>query len=398
MTSATHSAPGPRAGIGLALLSALAGCAAPAVPAGPAPDAPAADQVASSVFLIGDAGAPARSGEPVLQALHRELAGAPDSSIVLFLGDNVYPHGLPAPSAAVRAEAERRLAAQREATRVGTVRTIFLPGNHDWDKSGPGGLAAIRRQGQFLAATGEGRAELLPAGGCPGPVVVDIGGFRLILLDTEWWLYSGSRPGPEDGCDPGTPKGVLDRLSAAIDSAAGRPVIVAAHHPLASGGEHGGHFTLVDHLFPLRAIHPALWLPLPVIGSAYPIARAAGVSDEDLSGGRYRRLRAALDSVFACRPPMIYAAGHEHALQVIDRGAAPLLLVSGAGIVGHEGHVARIAGSRVARSDAGFMRVDRLYDGRVRVRVIVVDGTGNAREVHSEWLTPPAAGEAGCSH
>lgn len=366
-----------------ALSLLLLGCGGQVVPRASvsvSPDEP----VIASIYLIGDAGAPARGGEPVLIALRRLLDAGPDSSLVVFLGDNVYPRGLPDSLDRSFPEAARRLRDQLAVGGDRPERLIFVPGNHDWDKSGPDGWNRIRRQGAWLAHESGGRARLLPADGCPGPATVDAaGGIRLLLLDTEWWLFGHERPGEGSNCPTRTPAEVTAALATAID---GHRAIIAAHHPLATGGEHGGHFTVLDHLFPLRAVHPALFLPLPLLGSAYPIARGAGISDEDLSGGRNRAMRAALDSVFACHPPLLYASGHEHSLQLIDRGRPPLLAVSGTGIFGHTGFVAGIPGTRLALSQAGFMRLDLLADGHLRLGVLTVTRDGQAHEVHSELL------------
>jgi len=70
-------------------------------------------QVDVTLFFIGDAGAPAAppDSEPVLVALRAAVATAP-RPVVVFLGDNVYPRGLPDSADAGRPEAERRLGAQ----------------------------------------------------------------------------------------------------------------------------------------------------------------------------------------------------------------------------------------------------------------------------------------------
>ncbi len=366
---------------GLPLL--LLGCAGRVMPQ-PSMSVPHSQPVIASIYLIGDAGAPAAGGEPVLIALRQLLDAGPDSSLVVFLGDNVYPRGLPDSSDPGFPEAARRLRDQLAVGGDRPERLIFVPGNHDWDKSGPDGWNRIRRQRAWLARESGGRTRLLPADGCPGPATVDAaGGIRLILLDTEWWLFGHDRPGITSSCPTRTPAEVTAALAMAIE---GHRAIVAAHHPLASGGEHGGYFTVLDHLFPLRVIHPALFIPLPLLGSAYPIARGAGISDEDLSGRRNRAMRAALDSVFACYPPVLYASGHEHTLQLIDRGRPPLLAVSGAGIFGHTGFVAGISGSRPALSQAGFMRLDVLANDRLRLGVLTVTRNGGTQEVHSELL------------
>src|ERR1041385_3544524 len=88
----------------------LGGCAGHAIPAPPAPIPVAERRI--SLFLIGDAGKPDTSGDRVIAELARQAQAAPRGSVILFLGDNLYPRGLPAPEDPERKEMERRLAAQ----------------------------------------------------------------------------------------------------------------------------------------------------------------------------------------------------------------------------------------------------------------------------------------------
>src|SRR3989441_1671350 len=57
----------------------------------------------------------------------------------------------------------------------------------------------------------------------------------------------------------------------------------------------GGHFGWQDHVFPLREVKSWLWIPLPLIGFTYPIARESGISSQDAPSTAYRRMRAALE-------------------------------------------------------------------------------------------------------
>ncbi len=348
---------------------------------------PAPGDVAETLFLIGDAGSPARGGEPVLRSLARDASLAPRRTTIVFLGDNVYPRGIPDSTSPDRRDAERRLRDQITVVRQAGVRGIFVPGNHDWAKHAASGWDAIRRQGALIAAD-SGPDVMMPADGCPGPVVADVGNrFRLVLLDTQWWLHKGPKPGPANsGCSPNTPDGVVDSLRGAIAGAGDRDVIVGAHHPLRSGGIHGGHFTWKDHLFPLRVVARWLWIPLPVLGSIYPLARQHGASAQDFSGAANRRMRAALDSALQEGRPLVYASGHDHGLQVFSGTSARYFLVSGAGIYHHESPVAWRDSTRFASSDGGYMRVDALADGRVRLGVVEVDKAGNGTERFSMWL------------
>jgi hypothetical protein len=360
-----------------------AGATVAPVPAGPP------EEIDVSLFLIGDAGAPAAAAgtEPVLVALRAAAAAAPHA-VVVFLGDNVYPRGMPDSSAPGRAEAERRLNEALGALRASGARGIFIPGNHDWGRMGPEGWDAIRRQERFIAASGVTGSRLLPGGGCPGPAVVDIGTVvRLVALDTQWWLHGGPKPeDPTSTCPSDSEREVVDSLRAALRTAGGRSVVVVAHHPPVSGGPHGGHFGWQDHVFPLRALKSWLWLPLPVIGSLYPIARGHGISSQDAPSAAYRRMHAGLDSAFAGSAPLIFAAAHDHALQVIAGTTARYVLVSGAGTFGHLDRLGAVDSTRFVRRASGFMRVEFLRDGRARLNVTVVDRAGHGREAFALWL------------
>ncbi|MGZ8398334.1 MAG: metallophosphoesterase family protein [Gemmatimonadales bacterium] len=343
------------------------------------------EEVAVSVYLIGDAGKPDSTGEPVLMALRRDLATRHSERVVVFLGDNAYPRGLPAPGQPGRGEAERYLAAQVEAVTSTGARGYLVPGNHDWAKHGVDGWEAIKRQERFVDSVGAGRVLLRPGGGCPGPSVVDIGArLRLILLDTQWWLHPGPKPrDPDSSCGPDAEQEIVDSLGAALTGAGGRLVVMAQHHPLRSGGEHGGYFELRDHLFPLTAAKPSLWIPLPWIGSLYPAARQQGISSQDIPSRAYQRLIAAFRRAMAASPPALYAAGHEHNLQVMSGGPARVELVSGAGIYGHSGKAVPVRGTLFARGASGFARLDVPKAGPSRLAVLEVDAQGGSSEAFS---------------
>jgi hypothetical protein len=347
----------------------------------PRPVPPLAD-VETTLFLIGDAGNP-RPQDPVLTALAREMGRDPVRAVAVFLGDNIYPDGLPPRGARDRREMERRLDAQIEPARAHRARAIFVPGNHDWNGYRPGGWEAVKRQGAFIAERGAGLAALLPENGCPGPAVRDFEKrLRLIALDTQWWVHGAEKPThPTSTCPEDSEGEVLAALEAAIGSAADRRVVVVAHHPLATGGLHGGYFGWTDHLFPLRAKKSWLWIPLPGIGSLYPAARRRGVSDQDMGGAGNRRMREGLEEVFSRQKPMVYAAGHDHNLQVIKGRNVKVAVVSGAGYFGHLSRAAWTKDTLFAREASGFVRVDVGKGGDARLSVVTVDAASRAAEV-----------------
>ena len=383
-----------------AALAAVAACTPALEPAtlAPAPMAPK-DSIELAIFLIGDAGSSAYDGEPVLQELALQADSLrPVRQFVVFLGDNVYPRGVPPLGDPGRDDAEKKVAAQVLAIRKGSAQGLLIPGNHDWDRQGRDGWNSIRRQDTLVRKFGGKDVRLAPAGGCPGPDVMDLGAqVRLIALDTEWWVHNDVKPyGDTSPCPTRTYDEVVDSLSGALRDKGERHAIVLTHHPMRSGGIHGGSFTVMDHIFPLRNFKRWLWVPLPLIGSIYPFARQMGISNQDISGRKYRQMRDAFERAFRRHPPLVVASGHDHDLQVI-RGGRPSVtnaayqLVSGAGILGHASVVRDIEGSLFQREAAGFMRLDVTRDGRVRLSVttVVPEGTrpkGESAEVYSLWL------------
>ncbi len=367
------------------LLSACAGFAPP-----PSAPALATDELAVSVFLIGDAGA-AYDEDEVLAELTRQARASPEKSVIVFLGDNIYPRGLPDTGSASRREMQRRLDIQVAVPRNSRRMGYFVPGNHDWARMGADGWNAILRSQAYIRETSQGWAQQSPFNGCPGPEIVDtLIGLRLVFIDTQWWLH-GDHPKPRlpnSTCRARSEQEFETELTASVRGAGGRAIIVMGHHPLASAGEHGGHFTIWDHLFPLRELKKWLWVPIPLIGSIYPLARTSGISDQDMSGAENQRLRSVIEKSLKEGPALLYAAGHDHNLQIFKGPSAEFTVVSGAGYFGHVSPVGTRRDMVYRAATSGFMRLDRTRAGSIRLGVTVVE-PGGSREAFAVWLKEP---------
>jgi len=337
-------------------------------------------QVASRVLLIGDAGAAAARGEPVLIALTEWAKQIPDKTLIVFLGDNVYPSGFDA-----KPEAIRRLNTLLEVVRASQATPLFIPGNHDWKPEDND----QRERDYIIKAYEKGFPILLR---CPGPEYVDWHGVRLIALDSEWWLKQRGA----EACRPANgsvvrEEQVKQKIRELLEGTP-TPVIVVAHHPFESHGPHGGFFDWQDHLFPLTRITRYAWLPLPVVGSLYPLLRPAVQDPQDLQSPRYRALKDFLDDALSKsqRPPLVYASGHEHSLQVMEGGCiAGYHLVSGLGSQSEATPVSDGPNTLFAHEQhAGFMVVDILTDHRVRLTVVeAAQGDRTGTPIWSTWLT-----------
>jgi hypothetical protein len=193
------------------------------------------------LLLAGDGG-DAFKNDPTLSLLGQWGNVHPERTTAIFLGDNIYPAGL---QNGDRARGETILRRQLESTRASK---LFLPGNHDWgftgvQRLGPGVLG---NQQEFLESQARRAVDFEPEDGCPGPVPVELiqpgealpGGLTLLLLDLHWWLLAEEeRPVCEGIADTAA---FLERLRAELAQRRSQNVVVAAHHPIRSGGPHGG--------------------------------------------------------------------------------------------------------------------------------------------------------------
>jgi hypothetical protein len=285
--------------------------------------------------------------------------------MVIFLGDNVYDNGMPPKEAPDRAEMERRLQVQIDVIKDSGAGGFFLAGNHDWKQ----GHAGLQRQADYIRSQ-LGRADgFLPRPGCVGPVKLDVANLRIIALDTDIWLNPELSPlgdCPRQGLDES-----LEELMGLLSTSGDRHVVVVSHHPLDTHGIHGGFFDWKDHLFPLRILKSWMWLPLPVIGSLYPILRwNLGRHFEELNSGSYRNMIGRFGEAFAIKKPLLNAGGHDHSLQVMEGDTVGTILVSGAGIDSRLTTVTSSENTLFAHLHSGFMAVDFLVDGSVWLSVV----------------------------
>ena len=362
--------------------AAFAAASGAAEPPGP-PEAPSSSfaEGVETLLLVGDAGRPAVD-EPLLKALAAEAARDPERTLVVFLGDNLYPSGLPDEHDPRRPEGERRLAAQADAALGAGARVLFVPGNHDWDEMRKDGLASVIRQERFLARRSP-RLLYAPGGGCPGPLLLPTAsGVTLAVLDTQWWLHhEGPRPeGPSSPCAARSAEDAVAQLRAAAERG---PLALLTHHPLVSGGPHGerkGDWKA--HVFPLRDAAPTLWIPLPGLGSLWVAYRDSKGTGQDLGSRRYRSLRADLASALDGHPALFQASGHDHSLQVLEApvAAARWVLVSGSGIYPRGTVVSKLPPTRFATTRAGFLRVRLVRGGPPHLTAFEADAGGEARE------------------
>ncbi|WP_211999920.1 BamA/TamA family outer membrane protein [Chitinophaga sp. HK235] len=323
--------------------------------------------VVKRIILIGDAGELHDNGHnPVVDAVRKKYNLQEDINTVLFLGDNVYPKGLPDPTNKTYPAAKEILDYQVNLVKGTRSRGIFIPGNHDWEKSKPDGWRIIRNQQEYIDSLYLDNVDFLPKDGCPGPVEVPIAdNITLIVMDSEWWVFPYEKPGIESSCDCKDKDEVLTRLSEIVATNRNKLLIFATHHPFRSYGIHGGYYTIKQHVFPLTDLKPWLYVPLPVIGSIYPLARGVFGTPEDMPNPKYKEMIKGVEEAFKPHGPVVFVSGHDHTLQLI-KDKPNTYIVSGS--AAKNNRVKKGRKSLFASSENGFSVVEVLSDSTVRAQ------------------------------
>ena len=214
----------------------------------------------------------------------------------------------------------------------------------------------------------------------------------LVVLNTQWWVQRGPQPlGAAYGCRATTSQEPFALLRQLLSDNRHQQLVVVGHHPLYSNALHGGQFTTRQHVFPLLAVHKRAYVPLPVIGSLFPLYRRVVGAAEDMAHPRYRALRRRLLRVLRDFPGVIYAAGHDHNLQYFPRRGGHYL-VSGAG--SKTAFVRKGGRAAFTHEHRGFFVLEFYANGETWLRTLEpgnAAGTTCAPEPFRLRLHPPVA-------
>lgn len=310
-------------------------------------------EIVHSFFLIGDGGnSPLGTKSPALQDLQKHLEQASKNSTVLFLGDNIYPAGLPKKNHAQREFAEHQLNVQTSSVENFKGRSIFIPGNHDWYSNGLNGL---KRQEKYIEDK-IGKNTFLPENGCPIEKIDIEDDIVLIVIDSQWYLENWDRhPTINDDCEIKTRAMFFDEYESLIKKARGKTTIVALHHPMFSNGPHGGQFGVKQHMS-----------PIPILGTlASLIRKTGGVTTTDLQNSNYTTFQKRIVTLSQENDGVIFVSGHDHNLQYIIEDNLPQI-ISGSG--SKVNPTRNVGGGQFSYGAPGFARLDVFKDGSTFVR------------------------------
>lgn len=333
-----------------------------------APDSP----VDFTFFLIGDTGdIPMDETLPSLDGLKELIAEYGEKSAVVFLGDNIYPVGMPEKGDLTYDRAYHRLSMQLEALKDYKGHAYFIAGNHDWYEYEELG---IRRQERIVDSTLRtyslaNNNFFRPDSACADPQIIELTSTTNLLLMDSQWLLAESRDSTYRYCEVHNTDQFFEKIEELLAKYKDEIVLVSLHHPIYTYGHHGGKNSLVNSLFPLTWRYKYAFLPMPILGNVFNLLKSY-ISPQDFRNKYYKDYRIRMLSALVKNGKHIVAAGHEHNLQYIEYHDQ-VFVVSGAGSKKNGAALGR--GSKFCVGNHGFVQVDIHRNGEAYFHYYVTE-------------------------
>lgn len=318
---------------------------------------PSQKEIEHSFYLIGDAGnSDLGESSEALKFFKTELQRASKNSTAIFLGDNIYPVGLPKKSDEDYDLAKHRIEIQTEAVKDFKGETIFIPGNHDWYSD----ISGLKAQ-EKIVEKALGKDSFLPEDGCPIDKIHISDAIELIIIDSHWYITNwNEQPTINDDCEIKTRQRFLDEFDSLIKKARGKTTIVAIHHPMYSNGSHGGQFSFRSHM-----------APIPILGTLKNIIRkTSGIANVDLQNKMYNELKKRLVTLAQANDKVIFVSGHEHNMQYLVEDNLHQI-VSGSG--SKVSAVRNIGSGVFGYAAPGYAKLNVYKDGSSHVTFVAID-------------------------
>ncbi|WP_318310529.1 metallophosphoesterase [Flagellimonas crocea] len=338
--------------------------------------------VEHTFYLIGDAGlSPMGDVNPTLKKFKEELDRANANSTAIFLGDNIYPAGLPdkKDSTIAYLEAKNHLDAQLSTLENFKGNKLFIPGNHDWYTDG---LKGLKREEEYVEDALDNNDAFQPENGCPIEEIEISENILVVAIDTEWYIVNWDKhPTMNDECEIKTRSRFFEELESIIKKNRDKTVILAMHHPMFSYGSHGGQFSFKQGIYPNGGK-----VPMPILGTAINLMRkTSGATSEDLSNKRYNELKNRVVTLSQFSDKVIFASGHEHTLQYIEEYGKPQI-VSGSGA--KTGWTRLLNGSKFSTGRKGYAILKVFKDGSSKVSYYGADEHSDDLLYRTQVLPP----------
>ena len=274
------------------------------------------DKIVHTYYFVGGLlSAKSQEEQAHIAQLTQVFKQANEHSTLVLLGDNIQKKQL-------KKQSDFQLNTAVSWAKQFTGETVFINGEAEWKK----GYEGIKDISAYLSTQMEDKKALLPRKVCGFERLKINDETVLIVVDSQWYLENwDQQPNMNEDCDIKTREDFFDELRGEINKNQNRIVVLALHHPVYSTGNHGGYFSLRDHLYPFDQ-----QVPLPVVGSIVNYTRAvSGIHAQDLQSKRYNELNKRIQTMAQMYDNVVLVSGHERNMQYQEKKGVKQI-VSGA--------------------------------------------------------------------
>lgn len=309
---------------------------------------------------------------PIFTKLKDQIKNSSGESTLLLLGDIIDENGM---SKNLTDLEKQKLKSINDLVAIAN-RTIFVPGDREWDDGGENGFKKVKAIENYFNKKNNAVADKItvtPSEGCLGPEIIDVGDFlRIVTVNTQWLVHQYDRPEEENiNCPAFNEVEFWDELEDAIEDSENRNVIVAAHHPILSYGQYAGYKLTKKSLSP------------PIIGSFIAGYHQSVGSKKDLIQEGLEMFSKELLKRLERYPSIIYASGHEYDIQLNYRDGSYHL---NSGAVEKAKPTARGKFTAYRQSERGFAQLQFFNTGEVRTKIWEIEEDESFKIEHEQVL------------
>lgn len=181
----------------------------------------------------------------------------------------------------------------------------------------------------------------------------------------------------------------LDEIKDIADNNQRKNMLLLGYYPVLSLGNHAGFYSLKQHLFPLTLLHPSLYIPLPVLGTAY-LALKSGIGfPGDFGYPSYKSFRRKmLKSIYGFNN-LVYASGHERNQQYYKYNKQDFIVTNSAS----PKWVGKSNRGYFTYAAKGFIKLSYLKNGEVWMEVFTPDDKNQKQVIYRKQLKDNVYGD-----
>lgn len=306
------------------------------------------NKVVERIALIGDAGDAVEHPETLdmMKKIAKRLNGLDTKETLVFLGDNIYEKGYQGDNLKCgnNSPEAQSLEAQLYLGKapLKTNPSYFIPGNHDWDYHKTPDMKLMMKEKNYLEKCGR-ETHFVPSQNDKPALVsaLEETNYTMIFLDSQSIMRSTK-------AEQDQAYSMIEGIFKLADP--NKLIVIAAHHPLATHGPHGGCYQ--QDYFGSSIIN---------------FFRRHGISwGQDINAKVYADYISRIKSIIPKANKVIFVSGHDHGLQVLSMKDGPdFQIVSGSGSKTDPVCVAE--NTLFAQETMGFIEIGFREQGQITV-------------------------------